>query len=90
LHGIHSVSASMIPVMLFIFGIAGLAGNVVTGILIDKWLKPLVSISVLLIAATLITLGQWGANLASGQILALIVVWGLAVSGIFVGFQTWV
>ncbi|WP_459177312.1 MFS transporter [Ewingella americana] len=90
LHSINAVSASMIPVMLFVFGIAGLAGNFVTGMLIDKWLKPLVSLSVVLIAATLITLGQWGANLAAGQILALIVVWGLAVSGIFVGFQTWV
>jgi len=90
LHSVNSVSSSMIPVMLFVFGIAGLAGNFVTGMFIDKWLKPLVSLSVLLIAAALITLGQWGASLGGGQILALIIVWGLAVSGIFVGFQTWV
>jgi predicted MFS family arabinose efflux permease len=90
LHSVKSVSASMIPVMLFVFGIAGLAGNFVTGMFIDKWLKPLVSLSVILIAAALITLGLWGASLGGGQILALIIVWGLAVSGIFVGFQTWV
>lgn len=90
LHNVNSVSASMIPVMLFVFGIAGLAGNFVTGMFIDKWLKPLVSLSVLLIAAALITLGQWGESLGGSQILALIIVWGLAVSGIFVGFQTWV
>ncbi|WP_413730224.1 MFS transporter [Sodalis sp. RH22] len=90
LQSVHSLSSRMIPVMLFVFGIAGLAGNFLTGMLIDKWLKPMVSLSILLIAAVLITLGQWGQTLAIGQILALIVVWGLAVSGIFVGFQTWV
>lgn len=90
LHSVGSVSSSMIPVMLFVFGIAGLAGNFITGIFIDKWLKPLVALSVVLIAATLLTLGQIGNFLSGSEILVLVIVWGLAVSGIFVGFQTWV
>ncbi|WMT14583.1 MFS transporter [Serratia fonticola] len=90
LHGVASVSSSMIPVVLFVFGAAGLAGNFLTGALIDKWLKPMVALSVTLIATTLIVLGQLSNSLTSSEILLLVIVWGLAVSGIFVGFQTWV
>lgn len=90
LHSVASVSSSMIPVALFVFGVAGLAGNFLTGVLIDKWLKPMVALSVMLIATTLIVLGQFSNSLTSSEILLLVIVWGLAVSGIFVGFQTWV
>ena len=90
LHSVTALTSGMIPAMLFVFGIAGLAGNFVTGIFIDKWLKPMVLLSVVLIAITLLTLGQIGNNLTASEILALVIVWGLAVSGIFVGFQTWV
>lgn len=90
LHGVDSVSSSMIPVVLLVFGVAGLAGNFLTGALIDKWLKPMVALSVILIATTLMILGRLSHSLTSGEILLLVIVWGLAVSGIFVGFQTWV
>nr|WP_315292110.1 MFS transporter [Serratia proteamaculans] len=90
LHSVGAVTSSMIPVMLFVFGIAGLVGNFVTGMFIDKWLKPMVMLSVVLIAITLLTLGQIGNSLTGSEILPLVIVWGLAVSGIFVGFQTWV
>lgn len=90
LQSLHALSSRLIPLMLLMFGVAGLAGNFITGIFIDKWLKPLVSLSIVMIAATLLVLGLWGAALTGSQIMALIVVWGLAVSGIFVGFQTWV
>ncbi|HIE0649112.1 TPA: MFS transporter [Serratia marcescens] len=90
LHSVGVVTSGMIPVMLFVFGIAGLAGNFVTGMFIDRWMKPMVVLSVVPIAATLLTLGQMGDNLTGAEILTLVIVWGLAVSGIFVGFQTWV
>lgn len=90
LHGVVSISSSMIPVVLFVFGLAGLAGNFLTGALIDKWLKPMVALSVILIATTLIIFGKLSNSLTSSEILSLVIVWGLAVSGIFVGFQTWV
>lgn len=90
LQGVASVSSSMIPVVLFVFGLAGLAGNFLTGALIDKWLKPMVALSVILIAATLMVLGRLSNSLTSSEILLLVIVWGLSVPGIFVGFQTWV
>lgn len=90
LHIQNSLTTSIIPVVLFVYGIAGLAGNFLTGMVIDKYLKVTVSVSVLLICAVLIFLGLSGASLSGTLVFAAMVIWGLAVSGIFVGFQTWV
>lgn len=83
-------SISHIPMALLIFGIAGLLGNFITGMTIDKHLKPTVIVSVCLIACVLVYLGLNRQNLSEMVIFASLAVWGLAVSGIFVGFQTWV
>ncbi len=86
----HFLTTSIIPVVLFFYGIAGLAGNFLTAIVIDKYLKVTVSVSVLLISTVLVFLGLSGASLSATVIFAAMVIWGVAVSGIFVGFQTWV
>jgi len=90
LHTQHFLTTSMIPVVLLVYGIAGLAGNFLTGIVIDKYLKLTVSVSVLLICAVLLFLGLSAASLSATAIFIAMVIWGIAVSGIFVGFQTWV
>ncbi|MBV8041831.1 MFS transporter [Pluralibacter sp.] len=90
LHTQNSIATSAIPAVLFVYGIAGLAGNFLTGVVIDKYLKATVSVSVLLICAVLMFLGLSGVLLSGSVIFAVMVVWGLAVSGVFVGFQTWV
>ncbi|HEO9144798.1 MULTISPECIES: MFS transporter [unclassified Enterobacter] len=90
LHTQSLLTAAFIPAVLFVYGIAGLAGNFLTGVLIDKYLKVTVALSVLLICAVLITLGLSGSSLSAAYILTAMVIWGVAVSGIFVGFQTWV
>ncbi|MBS1207372.1 MAG: putative arabinose efflux permease [Proteobacteria bacterium] len=90
LHTQNALATSAIPVVLFIYGIAGLAGNFLTGMIIDKLLKVTVSVSVLLICAVLLFLGLSGAALSGTAIFVAMVIWGVAVSGIFVGFQTWV
>ena len=82
--------STYIPIALFTFGIAGLLGNFITGFTIDKFLKPTVSISIILMSFTLLYLGLNQKNLSQITIFTCLVVWGLAVSGIFVGFQTWV
>lgn len=84
------LASSFIPLVLFIYGIAGLAGNFLTGIVIDKYLKVTVSVSVLLISAVLVFIGICGASLSGTAIFSAMIIWGVAVSGIFVGFQTWV
>jgi len=90
LHTQHSLATSVIPAVLFVYGIAGLAGNFLTGMMIDKYLKATVSISVLLICAVLVFLGTSGSALSGTAVFTAMVIWGVAVSGIFVGFQTWV
>ena len=90
LHTQNALATSVIPVVLFVYGIAGLSGNFLTGMVIDKYLKVTVSVSVLLIGAVLVFLGLSGASLSGSAIFAAMIIWGVAVSGIFVGFQTWV
>lgn len=85
-----ALGKSIIPMVLFVYGIAGLAGNFLTGLVIDKYLKPTVSISVLLIGAVLLFTGLSGSTLSGTAVFASIIIWGVAISGIFVGFQTWV
>lgn len=90
LHTQKLFSVSHIPMALFIFGIAGLLGNFITGMTIDKHLKPTVMVSIGLIACVLFYLGLNRQNLSEMVVFIFLAVWGLAVSGIFVGFQTWV
>lgn len=90
LHTQSLLSNAFIPTVLFVYGISGLAGNFLTGVLIDKYLKLTISMSVLLICAVLFFLGMSGSSLSAGLIFTGMIIWGVAVSGIFVGFQTWV
>ncbi|MBD1227189.1 MFS transporter [Xenorhabdus griffiniae] len=83
-------SKDFIPTILFIYGIAGLGGNFLTGIVIDKHLKTTVTLSALLIGVVLLILGIRAESLSRTDILIAIALWGVAISGIFVGFQTWV
>ncbi|MDA0696861.1 MAG: MFS transporter [Proteobacteria bacterium] len=90
LHSQPSLKEQLIPLTLFIFGLAGLFGNFITGLIIDKNIKLTVSISILLIFSVLTYIGMHTSPLSLLTIVTLIVIWGLSVSGIFVGFQTWV
>lgn len=84
------LSTQLIPVALFIFGLAGLLGNFITGIAIDKHLKLTVITSAILICGVLIYLSLNDQKLTNTIIFIMMAVWGISVSGIFVGFQTWV
>lgn len=90
LHSQPLLKEQLIPLTLFVFGLAGLFGNFITGLIIDKNIKLTVTTSILLIFAVLIYVGTHTSPLSITTILTLIIVWGLSVSGIFVGFQTWV
>ncbi|AOM41856.1 MFS transporter [Xenorhabdus hominickii] len=90
LHSQATLSKSFIPTVLFIYGFAGLAGNFLTGFIIDKHLKITVTLSALLIGIVLLLLGHNSGSLSRTAILMALVVWGVSISGIFVGFQTWV
>ncbi|MEA3252596.1 MAG: MFS transporter [Pseudomonadota bacterium] len=84
------VSGSMVAIMLFSFGAAGLIGNVLTGFFIDKYLKPVLALALIAMSTALIGLALFGEGLAVGALMAMVVLWGAAIAIIFVGFQAWI
>lgn len=84
------ISSSAIAPLLFAFGGAGLAANVVTGGLIDRRLK-----SVLLAALCLASVALWLLSVLAGGLgllgtTLLLILWGSAIAAVLVGFQTWI
>lgn len=84
------IQTDIISVVLLLFGIAGLIGNFITGVFIDKHLKPLILLSITITAVSLFLLGSFTDVLGRLTAIGLIMLWGVSISGIFVGFQTWV
>lgn len=76
--------------LLFAFGAAGLLGNIVAGVYADRNLKLSIMLALAAMAGALLGLG-WRAG-ATGLLLptALLLVWGAAISVLFVCIQTWV
>ncbi|MCD5975158.1 MFS transporter [Pseudomonas quasicaspiana] len=72
--------------VLLAFGVAALGGIWLVGVLIDRWLRELVLIS---IALFLLTAFAWAINGESSQLIYLyVIIWGLAFGGAATLFQT--
>ncbi|PHN33697.1 MFS transporter [Pseudomonas sp. ICMP 561] len=72
--------------VLLAFGVAALGGIWLVGVLIDRWLRELVLIS---IALFLLTAFAWALNGESSQLIYLyVIIWGLAFGGAATLFQT--
>ena len=84
------LQASLVIALLFGFGAAGLGGNVLTGVLIDRYLRPLLMLALALMSLALLVLGYARDSLGVAGIGCMLVLWGGAISVIFVGFQTWI
>lgn len=89
------IGAASVAGLLFVFGAAGLAGNIAAGFLIDRFLKPVIVLALLVMGLALLGLALLGLGWpAAGHGLAvttaLLLVWGAAISALFVGIQTWV
>ena len=84
-----AISANWIAVCLFVFGIAGVAGNLLCGLFIDRYLKSILGAGLVLICGSLILLS---AVLSHKPIMLMVLVfaWGLGVAILFVGIQAWV
>lgn len=87
---ISKITVAMVALMLFGFGAAGFLGNLVTGFLIDRFMKPVITLALLLICLALFTLGLAGPVLGAASVLVLLIIWGAAISVLFAGLQTWV
>lgn len=89
LASVIKLSNSWISVCLLTFGVAGIVGNFVCGIAIDKHLKRVLCAGLLLISFCLALMGfpMIGSNVT---ILLFISGWGIGVAILFVGLQTWI
>lgn len=85
-----SMPAAAISGLLLIFGLAGIAGNVISGRLMDRYLKRLVTLALAVIALCLIALGALPIRGMIVPLTLLLMGWGMGIAIIFVGLQTWV
>lgn len=72
--------SKQVDLLLFVFGISSLIGIVVIGILIDKWLKILITISLLIFAISAVVLAM--AAITTWLVYAGICLWGISLGGI--------
>ena len=86
----NGLSTGHIAPLLFAFGIAGLAGNFLTGALIDSSLKTLLVGALIVSSAALCCLSFAGPSAGVALTAVMLVAWGGAVAAILVGFQTWI
>jgi predicted MFS family arabinose efflux permease len=73
---VSSATGNVVPLLLFVFGIAGVLGNVLVGWLVDTRLRLAAALSPLLIAASLAGLVVVGVSVTSVAI--AIAIWGAA------------
>jgi predicted MFS family arabinose efflux permease len=75
-----------VDLVLLIFGFAALAGIWITGLLVDRWLRPLILASSLVFAAASVALGLAGRDPA--LVFLSVAAWGIAFGGCATLFQT--
>lgn len=75
-----------VDTVLLVFGVASLASIWITGVLIDRWLRELVLISIVLFALSAVALGIAGT--VPVVVYASAAIWGLAFGGAATLFQT--
>ena len=84
------ISEEFVPVLLLVFGVAGIAGNVITALFIDKHLKTIAVLSVLFAASMLVLIGEYYVQWSQAHIGTALAIWGATAACIFVALQTWV
>ncbi|WP_391088627.1 MFS transporter [Vibrio sp. NH-UV-68] len=90
LNSLTHISEEFVPVLLLVFGVAGIVGNVITALFIDKHLKTIAVLSVLFAASMLILIGEFHVQWYQAHIGTALAIWGATASCIFVALQTWV
>ena len=87
---VPGITSYLIAVLLFAFGAAGFLGNLLSALFIDRYLKGFILVVLITMALALVTLGIYGPLLGIAPVVILLVTWGLAISALFTGLQTWV
>jgi len=75
---VSGFSTEAISPLLFVFGVAGVVGVAVGGVLVDRWPRPAVFVPVVVLTLALVALYAFGTH--QGVVLVLIALWGFAVA----------
>ncbi|TWC76456.1 hypothetical protein FB593_12029 [Rhizobium sp. SJZ105] len=87
---IPDIGPTTVPILLFSFGLAGLLGSVLGGILIDRFMRAVIVCALSTMAIALIVMGWKGPNLGLMGVAACMMSWGVAISMLFASLQTWI
>ncbi|WP_288406589.1 MFS transporter [uncultured Acinetobacter sp.] len=87
---IAQLESGQITLLLLVFGLAGLMGNILAGKLIDRHLHTIILISLVFISGSVFAFGYLGYQVTLSIAIVFLALWGVSIASIFVGLQTWV
>lgn len=85
----HLVSGQ-ITLLLLVFGLAGLVGNILAGKFMDQHLQTIILVSLVFISGSVFAFGYLGDQVTLSIAIVFLALWGVSIASIFVGLQTWV
>lgn len=87
---IAHLASGQITLLLLVFGLAGLIGNILAGKLIDRHLHTIILVSLVFISGSVFAFGYLGYHVTLSIAIVFLALWGVSIASIFVGLQTWV
>lgn len=87
---IAHLESGQITLLLLVFGLAGLMGNILAGKLIDRHLHTIILVSLVFISGSVFAFGYLGYQVTLSIAIVFLALWGVSIASIFVGLQTWV
>lgn len=87
---IAQLESGQITLLLLVFGLAGLMGNILAGKLIDRHLHTIILVSLVFISGSVFAFGYLGYQVTLSIAIVFLALWGVSIASIFVGLQTWV
>ncbi|WP_288396316.1 MFS transporter [uncultured Acinetobacter sp.] len=87
---IAQLESGQITLLLLVFGLTGLIGNILAGKLIDRHLHTIILISLVFISGSVFAFGYLGYQVTLSIAIVFLALWGVSIASIFVGLQTWV
>ena len=87
---IAQLESGQITLLLLVFGLAGLIGNILAGKLIDRHLHIIILVSLVFISGSVFVFGYLGYQFTLSIAIVFLALWGVSIASIFVGLQTWV
>lgn len=87
---IAHLESGQITLLLLVFGLAGLVGNIIAGKFMDQHLQTMILVSLVFISGSVFAFGYLGYQVTFSMAVGFLALWGVSIATIFVGLQTWV